>query len=349
MAGLVVLLVVGCGGSTGGGGGGGGGDGGGGDDTPIDAPLGTWTYVPIDGMVCADGSATGIGVNLSDTSSDVFIFVAGGGACWDATTCFTTKTAVHIEGGYGQADFNSEINGLAGAGIFQRIAQNPFKDASWVYVPYCTGDLHDGANVATYDATHVVHHVGRTNAAALLARVAATRPAAQTVWLVGVSAGGYGIAFDWDLARAEWPQGKVHALADSSPLVAMEPARWSAMQASWKLTFPTGCSSCTSDLGAMNAALRGTQRPGERYALLANTRDQTISTYFGITMDQLQTETLAAQAAMSPTMGQAAYVIAGTGHVLLGNPSVQTSGGVVLATWFAQWASGDAAWANAGP
>jgi hypothetical protein len=121
------------------------------------------------------------------------------------------------------------------------------------------------------------------------------------------------------------------------------------MQASWKLTFPTGCSSCTSDLGAMNAALRGTQRPGERYALLANTRDQTISTYFGITMDQLQTETLAAQAAMSPTMGQAAYVIAGTGHVLLGNPSVQTSGGVVLATWFAQWASGDAAWANAGP
>ena len=77
--------------------------------------------------------------------------------------------------------------------------------------------------------------------------------------------------------------------------------------------------------------------------------DETISTYFGITMDQLQTETLAAQAAMSPANGQAAYVIAGTGHVLLGTPAVQTSGGVVLANWFAQWASGDPAWANAGP
>jgi predicted small secreted protein len=316
---------------------------------PIVAPAGTWTWVPIDGMACADGTPTGIGVNLSEASDDVMIFMAGGGACWDLNTCFTLNAAVHITGGYDEADFTSEIAGLSGAAFWQRTAGNPFKDASYVYVPYCTGDLHDGSNVATYDATHTVHHVGRTNASALVARVAATRPEAQTVWMIGVSAGGYGVSFDWDVARLGWPQSKVHILADSSPLVSMEPSRWSAMQASWKLSFPSGCTGCASDLGAMPAALAATARAGERYGLLANTRDQTISTYFGISMDQLQTETLAAQAAMSPSAGQAAYVLATSGHVLLTNPAVQTSDGVVLSTWIARWATGDAAWANAGP
>lgn len=337
---LVVAATVGCGGTSGGGGG---------DDVPpIDAPLGTWTYVPIDGMACADGSPTGIGVNLSETSGDVMIFMAGGGACWDLNTCFTVQSAVHITGGYGEATFNSEINGLSGSYFFQRVAQNPFKDASWIYVPYCTGDLHDGANVMTYDATHTVHHVGRTNAETYLARIAATRPDPTTVWLSGISAGGYGVAFDWDLARAAWPGTKVHALADSSPLISLEASRYAAWQTSWQMTFPSGCTGCTTDLGAMMPALRETMAAGERYALLANTRDQTISLYFGLTGDQIQAETLAAQAAMSPSMGQAAFVVAGTAHVLLGNPT-QTTAGVVLADWIEQWATGDAAWANAGP
>jgi hypothetical protein len=316
---------------------------------PIDAPLGTWTWVPIDGMKCGNGSPSGIGVNLSDASNDVMIFFSGGGACWDATTCFTTNTAVHVHENYTQQTFETEIGSIGGAFIFQRAALGPFKDASWVFVPYCTGDLHDGNNVAMYSATQVVHHVGRTNTSALVARVAATRPNAARVWLVGVSAGGYGVGFVWDLARLGWPQGNVHALGDSSPLVAMEPALWTTMQASWQLTFPSGCTDCTTDLGAMPAALRATARAGERYGVLAFTRDQVISSYFGITMDVLQARTLAMQSAMSAGSGQAAYLMTGTNHVLLGSPNAQTSTGVTVSSWVAQWASGDVAWANAGP
>lgn len=314
---------------------------------PLDAPMNTWTWIPIDGMQCGDGSPTGIGVNLVDTTDRVVIYMQGGGACWDLTTCFQTITAVHITGGYGPNDFATDIQTLSGSYLFQRVAMNPGKDASWIYVPYCTGDLHDGANVEMYDTTHVVHHVGRTNAQALLARVAATRPNADIVWLIGISAGGYGVAFDWDLARAAWPSATVHALADSSPLVTMEATRWAAMQNVWKMTFPPGCSGCTGDLGAMPAALRAAMPAGARYGLLANTRDQTISTYFGLTMDMLQTEVLAEQAGMSG--GQAAYLLGGTGHVLLANPAAMTAGGVVLSTWVNEWMNGDAAWMNAGP
>ncbi len=315
----------------------------------ITAPPGTWTWVAIDGMACGDGSPTGIGVNLVDTTDRVMIYMQGGGACWDANTCFTVQSAVHIQGGYGAQDFMTDLATLSGSYLFQRGADNPFADASWIYVPYCTGDLHDGVNVEMYDATHVVHHVGRTNAEALLARVAATRPNADVVWLFGISAGGYGVALDWDLARAAFPSAQVHALADSSPLVTMEPTRYAAMQAAWKMTFPAMCTSCASDFGAMPAAMRATMPAGERYGLLADTHDSTISTYFGLTADQLATEVLAEQAGMSPTAGQAAYLLGGTTHVLLSNPAAQTTGGVVLSTWVGQWATGDAAWANAGP
>jgi len=309
----------------------------------IEAPPDVWTWVPIDGMECADGSPTGIGVNLTDTTDRVMIYMQGGGACWDLNTCFTLNAAVHITGGYGANDLTTDVATLSGSYLWQRVAMNPFKDVSWIYVPYCTGDLHDGANVMTYDASHVVHHVGRTNVETLLARVAATRPGTDTVWLTGISAGGYGIAFDWDLVRAAWPTAQVHALADSSPLVTTEATRWTAMQSAWKMAFPPACSGCTSDLGAMPAALRGFGR----YGLLADTRDQVISTYFGLTMDQLQTEITTMQAGLGT--GQEAYLLGGTTHVLLGMPNATTTTGVVLSTWVNQWATGDAAWASTGP
>src|SRR5687768_10398419 len=80
----------------------------------ITAPLRTWTWIPVEGMRCADGSPAGIGVNLSDASDDVLVFMAGGGACWDAATCFVQKTSAHIEGGYSKSDFESEIAGIGG-------------------------------------------------------------------------------------------------------------------------------------------------------------------------------------------------------------------------------------------
>ena len=62
-------------------------------------------------------------------------------------------------------------------------ATNPFRDASYVFVPYCTGDLHAGSNVATYDVLgpRTFAHVGRRNVEALLPRLRATwrRPRAS--------------------------------------------------------------------------------------------------------------------------------------------------------------------------
>lgn len=46
--------------------------------------------------------------------------------------------------------------------------------------------------------------------------------------------------------------------------------------------------------------------------------------------------------------GQAAWLTTGTSHVVLANPLL-VAGGVSAQAWVARWATGDPAWANAGP
>src|SRR5690606_10494203 len=64
---------------------------------PISVPLETWTYVPIEGARCANGTDTGVAVNFTDRSDDLVVFMAPGGACWDSLTCFILRSASHLE------------------------------------------------------------------------------------------------------------------------------------------------------------------------------------------------------------------------------------------------------------
>src|SRR5678815_969167 len=94
-----------------------------------------WTWVDFPDSSCDDGSATGIGVNQG-TSSNLIVFLNGGGACWDYLTCFRLNTASH--GPFGKTEFDGMANDIAAGTIFDRDDDaNPFKDWSYVFVPYC--------------------------------------------------------------------------------------------------------------------------------------------------------------------------------------------------------------------
>src|SRR5262249_16786869 len=88
--------------------------------TPISAPMEQWTWVPFDNAFCANGTPTGIGVNLTDKSKRVMIYLQGGGACWDQLTCYTLQTAANFSTGYGQADFMGDVKGLLSSYFFDR-------------------------------------------------------------------------------------------------------------------------------------------------------------------------------------------------------------------------------------
>ena len=316
---------------------------------PIDTPPNVWTFVPMAGTTCANGTPAAIAVDRAPTgSSDLFVYFEGGGACWDENTCFTLKSAVRIDAPYDLAAFQMELPALSSSPIFDRSAAgNPFKDATYVYVPYCTGDIHAGTRVATYGA-HTVHHTGHTNAQTFVDALRATLPDTARIWVTGSSAGGYGATLDMPLFTAAWPSAEVDVLQDSSLFVpAMN--QYATWQTSWALAFPPGCTSCATSFPSVIAALTAAH-PASRIGLLTFRDDAVLESYLGYgagTLAPAIDSLIASQYGLATTH---AFELDGTSHTMIGQYATLTGkGGVKLEDWIHQWATGDAAWTTVKP
>ncbi len=174
---------------------------------PISAPDKTWTWVPFPDSYCRDGSNAGVAVNFNGSKDDVMIFLEGGGACFDGLSCLANPSTAKQKPG-------------ADTGVFDRgNAKNPVKDFNFVYVPYCTGDVHAGTNAegAVFGVLGTQKFVGRRNMEAYLRRVVPTFPNAKRVLLTGVSAGGFGAASSAVLVQRAFPNVRVTLIDDSGP------------------------------------------------------------------------------------------------------------------------------------
>jgi hypothetical protein len=183
------------------------------DDTTTETTVATdveWEqHVPGGDCQCADGSEFSFWSR--DTNPDkVVLFFMGGGACFSPETCsFTDGTyTVTAEG------FTSEG---PQTGIFDfDNPDNPFRDYSFVFVPYCTGDVHIGNAVHDYGDGLVVNHVGYVNATAGMDYVVENYPDASEVFVTGSSAGGVPSPMFGGLIADELPDANVTVLSDAS-------------------------------------------------------------------------------------------------------------------------------------
>jgi Pectinacetylesterase len=325
----------------------------GGSGKAIEAATETWTWVPFADALCADGTATGIGVNLTDKSRRVLVFLQGGGGCWSDLTCYGLKTALHITGGYGEADFKEDQAMYLGTGFFDRQdPTNPFKDYSMVFVPYCTGDIHAGNNVVDYNGTKT-YHVGFKNVQAYLSRLVPTFASAERVYLAGTSAGGFGAAINWWQTQQAFGKVRVDMINDSgttlSPMYTN--STFAAEQrTNWNLdaTLPSGCTECKTDPGSL-LPYYGSVFADHRAALLSYTRDTVISKFNAISMDQFAVgleEMLKARVDPLPSFHY--FVYAGDGHVLWGHPDLATKN-VTVKQWLTQMVTDDKAWTSEHP
>src|SRR5688572_12467677 len=77
-----------------------------GSTAPISVEDGIWTWVPFSDALCADGSTTGLGIHRNGDDKTLLLYLQGGGACWDAESCYGPfAKAVSIVGGYGYSQF----------------------------------------------------------------------------------------------------------------------------------------------------------------------------------------------------------------------------------------------------
>lgn len=177
----------------------------------VDFSSATWQAVsaPSDCM-CSDGSPYTYWVRKADPTKVVF-FMQGGGACFDAKTCAfdsnTYKTIVTDRDDPSTTPF----------GIFDFTNDSsPFADYSFVFVPYCTGDLHLGKATHEYGPNLVVHHNGSVNATTALHDMATEFPEAQSIVVAGESAGSAPTPLYAGLAHDLLPDADVEVIADGS-------------------------------------------------------------------------------------------------------------------------------------
>ncbi len=373
------------------------------DPAAIVAPVGTWTWIPVDGSTCGSGARAGVGINPSGGGDELVVFFQGGGACWNQGTCVPSllsygpvcyynpnlcaydgpgglqPTAAHVAEAdpfpaSGLGNFPAELRAIERSTFFDRAdPANPLRAASYVYVPYCTGDLHAGDAERDYAfkynpfdpvGSYRMHFTGARNVRAYLARLVATYPAARKVWIIGVSGGGYGAQLNLERIQQAFPTAEVHVLADSAPLVPTN--HLTAWTTAWNLAPPAGCTDCDQGLPAWIRRLM-TAHPTSRFGLMSYDRDRVISWFFfaGDGPDQALSPPLdtfrAALLALrtSSYAGRAnarTFVVPGEAHVFLGDyenraadgtvrPPITAANGVDLREFVVGWATG-AGWAS---
>src|SRR5690606_5445994 len=168
------------------------------DGEPLpDGEPGQWQWVDVEGTECIDGSPTGVGVRRG-TGDGLGIYFEGGGGCFDLATCSLFYSSF---ANFDRAASALLLPRLLSSGLSDDGGpDSPVHDWSFVYVAYCTRDVHAGdkdlAGVPGFVGSH--QFVGYRNFGLDLERIGPTFPAPSHVLVTGISAGGYGAAYNFD-------------------------------------------------------------------------------------------------------------------------------------------------------
>jgi hypothetical protein len=315
-------------------------------------PPNVWSFVPVPGAVCGNGSPYSVGVNPRPGAREVLFIVMGGGACWDADTCFTRGAATHVAENYTRATFDGERALVSMVGWDDRAtATNPFREAHLVFVPYCTGDLHAGDSVRTYAGAPGgarIHHRGAVATQAYVDEARAAWPELAEVRVIGFSAGGFGAQLNWNRYADAWPGADLALLADSAPLLQPPAALYATWRSNWAMQTPRDCTECATTLAAYDDYFDA-RYPDSRLGLLATTRDSVLSTFWQ-TPDPapLLTTLVDDHLADNPTTRY--FIVDSDAHVIFGAAFVlRAADGTLLLDWLAGWLENDARFRSVRP
>jgi len=329
---------------------------------PITATAGEWTWAGFEEARCLDGSSTGIGVNPG-TSDRLLIVLEGGGACFDFISC----AGVANRDGYGESKLERDARSTLQRGIFDREDEsNPFADWSYVYVPYCTGDVHGGSNPTGPDDRV---HVGYQNFGHFLTRIVPTFSEVSEVVLAGRSAGGLGTLVNYPQTADAFGCTPVHAIDDAGGILPdeyMRPCLQTRVREAWNLApaVPDECSECTgADGGGLIHVLPhlASYYPDRRFAYISAMQDTVMRGFFGygyssgcdfpadMPADDYAAGLLDARDLISGYDNFRTYYVAGTQHTFTGQELGRTEvDDVPLGDWLGGML-GDGAWDDVGP
>jgi hypothetical protein len=344
-----------------------------GGDTVITAPDSTWTWIPFAGSLCRDGSTTGIGVNFNATSKNVMIYLEGGGACFNAETCAPDENPSSFGADDLPQRFPENGSGVpdSGNGILDRDnAANPVKDWNFVYVPYCTGDIHAGNNPASTvpGVSGTQAFMGYNNVDLYLQRLVPTFSGASQVLLTGISGGGFGAAANYAHVQRAFGSVPVNLVDDSGPYMEdpyLPTCLQNQVRGLWGLDSTLGAD-CEGDCNDPQRFFIDFAKhvmkanPARTFGLLDSTDDEVITAFFGFGADNCQGFAIESKATFTAGLddirtqlatdtNQGTFIFDSNVHTSLGDPSFysRTAGGTQLTSWVGGIVAGNVA--NVGP
>ncbi len=297
------------------------------------------------------------------TEPGIVVFFDGGGACWDDITCAIPRRreAERDDDGFYKPELIPADNPNRFGGIFDlNNPRNPVRNWTFVYVPYCTGDVHSGSNTATYSdpdtgAPYQIEHRGSDNFRVVLNWMKDNLAQPEQLLVAGSSAGAYGASTHYARIRAAFPRGRALMLGDAGQGV-MTQAFLDQRNTSWRFALPRSVlprnTAITPDTDIV--ARLAARYPHDRFAQYTTAHDITQSSFYALM--GAENACVAWTNAMVTGLEQRqetpnfrSYLAAGETHSILRTPRFYTeaSGGAPLASWLTAALSADGAnWDN---
>jgi hypothetical protein len=150
----------------------------------------------------------------------LLVHFQAGGACWSGDTC-DPVTLPTFDPVVDTTDHPSRAGGI----LNFHLAENPVRDFSIVYVPYCTGDLHLGSRSVTYTSTgstlnpsrtFSVRHWGAANAERALRWMTDRVTDPEIIFVTGSSAGAIASPVYAAQLATRYPNARVVQLGDAA-------------------------------------------------------------------------------------------------------------------------------------
>ena len=157
----------------------------------------------------------------------LLVYMNGGGACWNYETCIGSLQPESpapmwvptLDIPFNQADARGGI-------LDTENKDNPYRDWSIAFLPYCTGDVHFGSTETTYthpaipQVSATIRHRGFDNAMYardwLTTQLNTEESSINKLMITGESAGTYGATFTYPYWRESFDQAKGFLLTDGS-------------------------------------------------------------------------------------------------------------------------------------
>jgi len=244
------------------------------DPFPASAGDGSWQWVDVEGTECMNGKQTGVYIRYSKSGNkNLGVYLYGGGACFNAETCEFAASKSPKPGNMGSK------------GIFEPREDNPLNDYNWITVPYCTGDIHGGQNVAKIVTKR--RFSGANNIKLIMDKAVETFTDVGTLFVTGESAGGFGSLAAYPNIREHYPDARGVLMDDSGQVTGddyLAPCLVEQWRQIWNLNanLPADCP-CNNDKGGLDSAWAygKTKYPGDSLSLISSINDAVISTFFG--------------------------------------------------------------------